>query len=87
MWYSVESNDRPALIDAESSAKYVYVRRNIREEERTDEMTGEKETFYVFEEQKIPKDVWPVFQQGLMNSERIADVEEVITEILGGGTV
>jgi len=87
MWYSVESKDRPALIDAESSAKYVYVRRNIREEECTDEMTGEKETFYVFEEQKIPKDVWSVFQQGLMNSERIADVEEVITEILGGGTV
>ena len=82
VWYSGESSIYPALVDTTSSKKWVYVRRNIEEHEREDEQ-GIKEIFYSFEETKIPKDVWVIFEKEADNSERIADVEEAITELYG----
>ena len=82
MWYYVESKSYPALVDTTSSKKWVYVRRNIKEHEREDEQ-GIKEIFYSFEETKIPKDVWAIFEKETDNSERLADVEEAITELYG----
>ena len=89
MWYYVESKSYPALIDTTSSKKWVYVRRNIEEHEREDER-GIKEIFYSFEEQKVPKDVWGIFEKTMQNDEkiiendiRIADIEEAITELYG----
>ena len=86
MWYDVESIDRPSLVEAELSQRYIYVRRNIEEHERENEQ-GEKETYYTFEEVKIPCEMWFIYEKELENSERLADVEEVITEILGGDIV
>ena len=83
MWYKTESNTRPTIIDTESSKKWVYVRKNIEEHEREDETTGIKETFYSFEESKIPKDVWLIFQKTVESDERIADLEEAVTELYG----
>ena len=82
VWYSGESSIYPALVDTTSSKKWVYVRRNIEEHECEDEQ-GIKEIFYSFEETKIPKDVWVIFEKEADNSERIADVEEAITELYG----
>ena len=82
MWYYVESKSYPTLVDTTSSKKWVYVRRNIEEHEREDEQ-GIKEIFYSFEETKIPKDVWAIFEKETDNSERLADVEEAITELYG----
>ena len=82
VWYDGESSVYPQLIDTTSSKKWVYVRRNIEEHEREDEQ-GIKEIFYSFEETKIPKDVWVIFEKEADNSERIADVEEAITELYG----
>ena len=82
VWYDGESSVYPQLIDTTSSKKWVYVRRNIEEHEREDEQ-GIKEIFYSFEETKIPKDVWAIFEKEADNSERIADVEEAITELYG----
>lgn len=82
MWYYVESKSYPTLVDTTSSKKWVYVRRNIEEHEREDGQ-GIKEIFYSFEETKIPKDVWAIFEKETDNSERLADVEEAITELYG----
>lgn len=83
MWYTAESNLPPSITDTESSKKHAYLRRNIREESRTDE-AGDKHTVYVYEECKIPKDVFVlVIAQGEQNS-RLNDIEEVITELIGG---
>lgn len=96
MWYYVESKSYPSLIDTTSSKKWVYVRRNIEEHEREDD-EGIKEIFYSFEEQKVPKEVWGIFEKTMQNDEkiiendvkiaeadiRIADVEEAITELYG----
>ena len=35
----------------------------------------------------IPKDVYSIFETQLSDEARLADIEEVITEILGGGLV
>lgn len=82
VWYSGESSIYPTLVDSTSSKKWVYVRRNIEEHERESD-EGIKEIFYSFEETKIPKDVWVIFEKEADNSERIADVEEAITELYG----
>lgn len=83
MWQTAESKTRPERVDSTSSRKWVYIRRNIHTEERTDEQ-GESETFYVYEEQKIPKDVYSVFEQENQNGDRISDIEDVLAEIIGG---
>lgn len=88
-WYEGTSSVYPSLVDTTSSKKWVYVRRNIEEHEREDE-EGIKEIFYSFEEQKVPKEVWGIFEKTMQNDEkfaeadiRIADVEEAITELYG----
>ena len=95
-WYEGTSSVYPSLVDTTSSKKWVYVRRNIEEHEREDD-EGIKEIFYSFEEQKVPKEVWGIFEKTMQNDEkiiknnvkiaeadiRLADVEEAITELYG----
>ena len=83
VWYMAESTVFPKLIDSSSSKKWVYVRRNVKRCERENEQ-GIKETFYSFEEQKVPKDVWGIFEQEADNSVRLADVEDVLADLIGG---
>lgn len=57
MWYRTEMTDKPELQDTKSSKVYNYDRRNIVEEQRTDE-EGNITTAYVFEERKVNKEDW-----------------------------
>ena len=86
VWYVAESTVFPKLIDSSSSKKWVYVRRNVKKCERENEQ-GIKETFYSFEEQKVPKDVWGIFEQEADNSVRLADVEDVLADLIGGAEI
>lgn len=52
---TVEADTEPVDIDLTSSPTTVYLRKNIRTEERTDVMTGEKRLAYVYDEAKVPK--------------------------------
>jgi len=70
----------PELVDNTSSNKYVYVRRNIREIN-----TEDNGVLYIYEEYKIPKDVYEIFKNQMDVSTRVDDIEETITEIIGGG--
>lgn len=88
-WYEGTSSVYPSLVDTTSSKKWVYVRRNIEEHEREDD-EGIKEIFYSFEEQKVPKEIWGIFEKTTENDVkiaeadiRLADVEEAITELYG----
>ena len=83
MWYKSESTSRPELINTTSSKVYVYVRKNIEEVEREDEQ-GNTYIVYVYDETKIPKEVYSIFEGQMIADSRIADIEEVITEIIGG---
>lgn len=79
MWYKSESNARPEMVDSNSSKKYVYVRKNITEIRRDDE------TLYEYDEAKIPKEVYDIFQSQSEANDRLDDIEEAITDIIGGG--
>lgn len=50
-----QSTINPKLIDAASSQKVVYLRKDIVEKQRTDETTGEVYIYYEYLEAKIPK--------------------------------
>lgn len=84
MWCKSESTERPKIIDKTSSRVYVYVRKNIEEVEKEDEQTGDKYIVYIYDEMKIPKEVYGIFEEQMQADLRLADIEEVITEIIGG---
>lgn len=84
MWYKAVSMTLPAIIDDTSSMVYVYVRKNINVEQRTDE-SGETITVYVYDEIKIPKEVYEIFNLESGNERRISDIEDVLADILFGG--
>lgn len=79
MWYKSENgnSDKPAALDTESSKKYVYVRRNFAlvaaEEDRSEHWT--------WEEQKILKSDWAVYEQVLEHGAALDDVYEALTEL------
>ena len=61
MWYRAESGVRPREVDETISETSVFLRRNIREEQR--EAEGETVTVYTYEETKVPKEVYPIIAQ------------------------
>lgn len=73
--YKAEGKTKPNKIDDTSSKNYVYIRENIKTEKRKDE-NGKDETFYVWNEKKIRKDVYEVVteQENLKN--RVLDLEK-----------
>lgn len=50
-----QSSVKPDLIDTTSSKTTVYVRQNIVENIKTDEMSGKETVFYEYEEAKLTK--------------------------------
>ena len=50
-----QSSVKPELVDTTSSKTTVYVRQNIVENIKTDEMSGEETVFYEYEEAKLTK--------------------------------
>ena len=50
-----QSSVKPELIDTTSSKTSVYIRQNIVEIEKTNEMSGEETVFYEYEEAKLTK--------------------------------
>lgn len=71
MWTTVESMFEPELTDSTTSRNWIYVRRNVRTEQRTDEATGETVTVYIFEEMKVPRDEWELYKAVERNTANI----------------
>lgn len=63
-YYPSESDTMPNEIDITSSPTTVYLRRNIRAEERKDVETGETRTVYVYDEAKISRQEYDNYMQG-----------------------
>lgn len=59
MWRKAENTIRPESVEQGKSV--VYIRKNIQEEQR--EVDGETATVYVYDEMKLPKELYPVFEQ------------------------
>lgn len=71
MWYKTESLTRPSTTNTNSSRSYNYMRRNIVEKQRVDDITNEVITYFEYEEIKIPKVEWEVFLQAMANAATI----------------
>ena len=54
-YYPSESDIMPEELDTSSSPTTVYLRKNIRAEERKDPETGETRTVFVYDEAKMPR--------------------------------
>lgn len=50
-----ESTIKPELVDTTSSKKYVYLRKDIIETQKTDEFSNETITLYEYQEAKLTK--------------------------------
>lgn len=50
-----ESSIKPELVDTTSSKKYVYLRKDIIETQKTDEISNETITLYEYQEAKLTK--------------------------------
>ena len=72
-----QSSVKPDLVDTTSSKVVVYLRQNIVENIKTDEMTGEKTVFYEYEEAKLTKEEYREYLKEL----EIIDIQQQRADI------
>lgn len=86
MWYKAQmvGSLQPPEIDNFSSQEYVYIRKNIQQIETENE---EDPTTWEYDEQKIRKEDWELYQNIITNTNDITDVQLALCdlyEMIGG---
>ena len=72
-----QSSVKPDLVDTTSSKVVVYLRQNIVENIKTDEMSGEETVFYEYEEAKLTKTEYQEYLKEL----EIIDIQQQRADI------
>lgn len=72
-----QSSVKPDLVDTTSSKVVVYLRQNIVENIKTDEMYGEETVFYEYEEAKLTKEEYQEYLKEL----EIIDIQKQRADI------
>ena len=72
-----QSSVKPDLVDTTSSKVVVYLRQNIVENIKTDEMSGEETVFYDYEEAKLTKQEYKEYLKEL----EIIDIQQQRADI------
>ena len=72
-----QSSVKPDLVDTTSSKTTVYIRKNIVENKKTDEMSGEKTVFYEYKEAKLTKEEYKEYLKEL----EIIDIQKQRADI------
>ena len=72
-----QSSVKPDLVDTTSSKVVVYLRQNIVEKIKTDEMSGEETVFYEYEEAKLTKEEYQEYLKEL----EIIDIQQQRADI------
>lgn len=80
-YYKSESTIKPSTVEFGKTT--VYLHKNIAEVQRTDEMTGETQTFYEYDEAAL---TYAEYEQ-YTAEQRLNDIEDVLAEIIGGGEI
>jgi len=80
MWRDVEYNEKPSLVDSDSSSMYVYVRKDIQKINRTTD-TGVTETLYTCKEQLILKSDWEMYKNIISSQDAIKDMQDALIEL------
>ena len=84
-WKQTESNDRPLDIDKTSSHTTVYIAKNV----KFIEATEDKDAHYEYQVMKIPHNEWGLFESVMSHDTALDDVYSALTElaeIIVGGT-
>lgn len=72
-----QSSVKPDLVDTTSSKVVVYLRQNIVENIKTDEISGEETVFYEYEEAKLTKQEYQEYLKEL----EIIDIQQQRADI------
>ena len=72
-----QSSVKPDLVDTTSSKAIVYLRQNIIENIKTDEMSGKETVFYEYEEAKLTKEEYQEYMKEL----EIIDIQKQRADI------
>ena len=72
-----QSSVKPELVDTTSSKVVVYLRQNIVENIKTDEISGEETVFYEYEEAKLTKEEYQEYLKEL----EIIDIQKQRADI------
>ena len=72
-----QSSVKPDLVDTTSSKVVVYLRQNIVENKKTDEMSGEETVFYEYDEAKLTKEEYREYLKEL----EIIDIQQQRADI------
>ena len=72
-----QSSVKPDLVDTTSSKTTVYIRQNIVENIKTDEMSGEETVFYEYDEAKLTKEEYQEYLKEL----EIIDIQKQRADI------
>ena len=72
-----QSSVKPDLVDTTSSKVVVYLRQNIVENIKIDEMSGEETVFYEYEEAKLTKEEYQEYLKEL----EIIDIQQQRADI------
>ena len=72
-----QSSVKPDLVDTTSSKVVVYLRQNIVENIKTDEMSGEETVFYEYDEAKLTKEEYKEYLKEL----EIIDIQKQRADI------
>ena len=75
-----QSSVKPDLIDTTSSKVVVYLRKNIVENIKTDEMSGKETVFYEYEEAKLTKAEYQEYLKELNGSDTLQTIEDLKAE-------
>ena len=72
-----QSSVKPDLVDTTSSKTTVYIRQNVVENKKTDEMSGKETVFYEYEEAKLTKEEYKEYLKEL----EIIDIQKQRADI------
>ena len=75
-----QSSVKPDLVDTTSSKVVVYLRQNIVENTKTDEMSVEETVFYEYEEAKLTKVEYQEYLKELNCSDTLQTIEDLKVE-------
>ena len=74
------SSVKPDLVDTTSSKVVVYLRQNIVENTKTDEMSGEEIIFYEYDEAKLTKEEYQEYLKEISGSDALQTIEDLKSE-------
>ena len=75
-----QSSVKPDLVDTTSSKVVVYLRQNIVENIKTDEISGKETVFYEYEEAKLTKAEYQEYLKELNGSDTLQTIEDLKAE-------